>query len=515
MKKKTRKAAPRRTDRPRSLCVLILAAGRGKRMQSRRVKLLHFLGGRSMLLYVVEAVTGLNARKVLLVVGNQQDEVRTSVEAAFKRKVRYVVQKQQLGTGHAVGEARKELAGIRGDVLILNGDLPTLRKETLQQFVKFHRENGALVSLLTTVAKNPAGYGRVIRNYIGDVARIVEDSDTTPEEAKIREINSGIYLVDIQELYQALEQITSSNRQGEYYLTDIVEILRREGKRVAALQHRDRKEILGVNNRVELAEAQKILRLRKARLLMLKGVTLVNPEATYVDHDVRVGRDTIIYPGTVLDARTSIGEECTIGISCHISNSTIGSGVQVLDYCRIQDSRIHRNARVGPFAHLRPESVLQEGARVGNFVETKKSTLGKGSKANHLSYLGDSKIGKDVNIGAGTITCNFDGVNKHRTQIDDNVFIGSDTQLVAPVRIRRGAYIGAGSTITEEVPANALAICRGRQVVKKNWARKHRSVLEAAQLPRKSSRGPRRSAPAGKSTSRSPGAGRASRRGKR
>lgn len=461
---------PAQSRRRRTTYGLILAAGLGKRMFSQTVKLLHPLCGRPMILYPLDAISGLPVKKIFLVVGNQQREIRETVNR-FRKKVEFVSQRRQLGTGHAVLQVRKHLEGRRGDLLIMNGDLPTLTTATLQNFLDFHRRLGAVASILSTQAEDPTGYGRIIRNYSGDVARIVEESDATSEEARTLEINSGTYLIDIAFLFQALKKISTRNRQGEYYLTDLVGILRREGKRVAAYRHPDSSEILGVNHRADLALALGVLRRRKCRALMLEGVTLLDPDNTYIDHDVEVGTDTVIYPGTHLEGKTRIGPRCLIGPGCHIIDSTLGPDVQVLGNSRIQDSRIQKEARIGPFAHLRPGSFLGQGAQVGNFVETKKTTLGKGSKANHHAYLGDAEIGREVNIGAGTITCNFDGTRKHRTIIEDLVFIGSDTQLVAPVRIGRGAYVGAGSTITQEVPPYSLAISRCPQTNKEGWVR--------------------------------------------
>ncbi|HKN47970.1 MAG TPA: bifunctional UDP-N-acetylglucosamine diphosphorylase/glucosamine-1-phosphate N-acetyltransferase GlmU [Candidatus Polarisedimenticolia bacterium] len=453
------------------MCALILAAGLGKRMHSRTSKLIHSVAGRPMVRHVVEAARESGVARTIVVIGNQADEVRGAVGDGDKR-IAFAYQKDQLGTGHAVLSAERQLAGYQGDVLILNGDLPSLRSETLRKFVEFHRSAGAPLSLLTTVVANPTGYGRVIRNYSGDVSRIVEESDATQDERATQEINCGIYCVDAQSLCRPLKRATRDNVQGEIYLTDLVEILRRDGRKVAAYRHPEPSEVLGVNDRRELAAASRALYRRKAESLMLAGVTLLDPETTYIDADVKVGRDTFLEPGVMLLGRTTIGDDVRIGAGCRIADSRAGDGTTILPYSVIASADIGRSCRVGPFAHLRPETVLEEEARVGNFVETKKTRLGRGSKANHLAYLGDAEIGKGVNVGAGTITCNFDGVAKHRTVIEDEVFIGSDAQLVAPVRVRRGAFIGAGSTITKDVPAYALAIARGRQVVKENWAKR-------------------------------------------
>ncbi len=462
---------PGLAPRKREICALVLAAGLGKRMHSRSSKLVHNVAGRPMVRHVIEAARASGVTRTIVVIGNQADEVRSAVGDNDKR-IAFAYQKDQLGTGHAVLSAERQLAGYQGDVLILNGDLPALKPETLRNFVEFHRASGAPLSLLTTVVGDPRGYGRVIRNYSGDVSRIVEEADATPEERLTQEINCGIYCADAAHLCRPLKRATRDNAPGEIYLTDLAEILRRDGRKIAAYRHPDPTEVLGVNDRRELASAGRALYRRKAEALMMAGVTLLDPGTAYIDADVKVGRDTVIEPGVILAGQTEIGEEVRIGAGCRIANSKVGDRTEILPYCVISSSQIGRSCRVGPFANLRPETILEEEARVGNFVETKKARLGRGSKANHLTYLGDAEIGKGANIGAGTITCNFDGVAKHRTVIEDEVFIGSDTQLVAPVRIRRGAFIGAGSTITKDVPPYALAISRGRQVVKAEWAKR-------------------------------------------
>ncbi len=476
---------PAAAARKRDICAMVLAAGMGKRMHSRTSKLVHAVAGRPMVRHVVEAARSAGVQRTIVVVGNQADEVREAVGDGDKR-IAFAYQKEQLGTGHAVLSADRQLAGYEGDVLILNGDLPALRPSTLLRFVEFHRASGAPLSLLTTVVPEPKGYGRVIRNYSGDVSRIVEEADATPEERTTQEINCGIYCVDAMSLLRPLRRATRDNAQGEIYLTDLVEILRKDGRKVAAYRHPDSTEVLGVNDRRELAAAARALYRRKAEELMEAGVTLIDPETTYIDADVKVGRDTFIEPGVLLIGRTEVGDDVRIGTGCRIADSKLGDGTSVFPFCTITASSIGRGCRVGPFANLRPETVLDEEARVGNFVETKKTHLGRGSKANHLTYLGDAEIGKGANVGAGTITCNFDGVAKHRTIIEDEVFIGSDTQLVAPVRVRRGAFIGAGSTITKDVPAYALAISRTRQVVKEDWARRFGPFAKAKGTPERS-----------------------------
>ena len=461
----------RRPGRKRELCALVLAAGLGKRMRSRESKLIHSIAGLPMVRHVVEAIKAAGVSQAIVVVGNQAGEVRHAIGDTDKRCA-FAYQKEQRGTGHAVLSAERQLQGYEGDVLILNGDLPALRQQTLRSFVDFHRASGAPMSILTTVITDPRGYGRVIRNYSGDLSRIVEECDATREERATQEINCGIYLVDAAHLCKPLKRATTNNAQGEIYLTDLIEILRKDGRTVAAYRHAIPKEVLGVNDRREMASAARALYRRKAEDLMLAGVSLIDPDRTYVDVQVKVGRDPIIEPGSMLIGDTEIGEETRIGAGSRVQDSRIDNGTVILPYCVITSARIGRNCRIGPFAHLRPGTILDEEARLGNFVETKKTQMGRGSKANHLTYLGDTEVGRGVNIGAGTITCNFDGAAKHRTIIEDEVFIGSDTQLVAPVRLKRGAFVGAGSTITKDVPAYALALTRNRQTVKENWARR-------------------------------------------
>ena len=451
---------------------MVLAAGLGKRMHSQSTKLIHAIAGRPMVRHVVEAAKAAGMARTVVVVGNQADEVRRAVGENDKR-VGFAYQDSQRGTGHAVLSAESQLAGYEGDVLILNGDLPALLPETLKTFIEFHRASGAPLGLMTAVLKEPQGYGRVVRTYSGDVSRIVEETDATSEEKAIKEINCGIYCVDASWLWDPLKRARADNVQREIYLTDLVEILRRDGHKVAAYRHPDAEEVLGVNDRRELAAAIRALHRRKANALMDTGVTVLDPETTYIDVDVRVAPDTVIEPGVMLRGTSEIGRGVTIGTGSRIVDSIVGDDTIVLPYCVITQARIGRGCRIGPFAHLRPETHLDEEVRIGNFVETKKIQMGQGSKANHLTYLGDAEIGRRANIGAGTITCNFDGVSKLRTIIEDEVFIGSDTQLVAPVRIRRGAFIGAGSTITKDVPAQALALSRAQQVVKEDWARRH------------------------------------------
>jgi bifunctional UDP-N-acetylglucosamine pyrophosphorylase/glucosamine-1-phosphate N-acetyltransferase len=462
---------PAAAARRRDVCAMVLAAGLGKRMLSESSKLVHAVAGRPMVRHVVEAAKAAGMARTVVVVGNQADDVRRAVGEGDKR-IGFAYQNAQLGTGHAVLSAEAQLLGYEGDVLILNGDLPALRPDTLKGFLDFHRASGAPLSLMTAVVSDPKGYGRVMRTYSGDVSRIVEESDATAEERATREINCGIYCSDVQWLWDPLKRARADNAKKEIYLTDLVEILRRDGHKVAAYRHPDPEEVLGVNDRRELAAAVRALHRRKAAALMQEGVTILDPETAYIDVEVKVGSDTIIEPGVMLLGSTEVGRGVTIGTGTRIADSIVGDGTAILPYCVIAQARIGRGCRIGPFAHLRPETHLEEDVRVGNFVEIKKTRMAPGSKANHLTYLGDAEVGRKANIGAGTITCNFDGVSKLRTVIEDEVFVGSDTQLVAPVRIRKGAFIGAGSTITKDVPPYALAVSRAEQVVKEDWVKR-------------------------------------------
>ena len=470
----------------RSLSAVILAAGLGKRMRSSRIKLLHVIGGAPMVRHVARAAADLDPEVLAAVVGNQAEEVAAalSADADLRRAgLAFVTQARQLGTGHAVMQAEplvRKLWRKAGEILILSGDVPLIRPATLRFLLKRHRSTKAAATVLTTIVENPAGYGRVVRGAGGELLCIVEERDATPAQKKIREINSGIYCADPDALFPALKKTSRSNAQGEHYLPDIVPILRRKGLRVETYEHADSEEVLGVNDRAELARAGKRLYQRRAEDLMESGVTIVDPACTYVDPEVEVGKDTIIHPMARLQGRTRIGTGCVIGASAHIVDSVLGDDVVVRDLCVITEATLGDATAIGPFAHLRPGTVLEEGVHVGNFVEVKKSRLGKGSKANHLTYLGDAQIGERCNIGAGTITCNYDGVRKHPTILEDEVFIGSDTQLVAPVRVRRGAYVGAGSTITKEVPEDSLALSRAPQRVVKDWAKHRRQQVDSA-----------------------------------
>ena len=451
--------------------VVVLAAGKGTRMKSALPKVLHMAGGRSLIDHALLTAASLGPASIVVVVGYEADLLRNALEK--RPGLALAVQEPQLGTGHALLQAEPLLRGAQGTLVLLSGDVPLLRADTLAALVAKHQTRKAAATVLTAVVPAPDGYGRIVREE-DQIASIVEHKDASSVEREIGEINSGVYAFDIAPLFDALREIGSSNAQGEYYLPDLVKIYRSRGLTVETVTLEDPREILGVNSRKELAAVASILRASKNDELMAAGVTLVDPASIFIGPDVTIGIDTVIQPGVYLEGSTRIGARCLIHSGVRLVNSVVDDGAIINNFCVIIDSHVSRDARVGPFAHLRPHSDVGVEARVGNFVELKKTTLGRGSKAQHLSYLGDATIGEKVNIGAGTITCNYDGTAKHPTVIEDGAFIGSDTQLIAPVRIGKGAYIGAGSSITSDVPADALAIARGTQVNKPGWAAKRR-----------------------------------------
>ena len=454
--------------------IVILAAGKGTRMKSTLPKVLHKAGELPLLEHVFRTAGGLNPVSTTVIVGHQADVVQNSTPKRLG--LSFAVQEPQLGTGHALLQAEPILAGRKGTVVLLSGDVPLLRLTTLQALVRTHSERRAAATVLTAAVADPHGYGRIIRDDSGAICAIVEHKDATPEQRRVSEINSGIYAFDLDGLFAALKTIGSTNAQGEYYLPDLVTIYRERGKVVETVVAEDPREILGVNSRKELAEVSAILKTTRNEGLMESGVTIVDPASAFIGPDVAIGADTIIHPGVYLEGRTSIGSNCVINSGVRIIDSQIEDGVVINNFCVISDSHVSRGARLGPFAHIRPQSNVGEDAHVGNFVELKKTTLGRGSKANHLSYLGDATIGEKVNIGAGTITCNYDGVHKHPTVIEDGAFIGSDSQLVAPVRIGAGAYVAAGSSITQDVEAGSLAIARGKQTNKPGWVARNKKT---------------------------------------
>jgi bifunctional UDP-N-acetylglucosamine pyrophosphorylase/glucosamine-1-phosphate N-acetyltransferase len=456
------------------LHLVILAAGKGTRMKSRLPKVLHRAAGLPLLDWVLRAAAALEPATLTVVVGHEADQVRAHLAGSTAETV---LQEPQLGTGHALLQTEARLAGHRGTVLLLSGDVPMLTGRTLAALAAHHRASGAGATVATALVERPYGYGRIVRHE-GRIARIVEERDASPAEREIREINSGIYAFDLGPLFGALRAIGSSNAQGEYYLPDLVGIYRRQGIAVETFVIDRVDEIRGINSRTELAEVSRIVRQQKNEELMASGVTLVDPATTYVEADVQVGQDTVIHPGVTLEGRTIVGAGCEIRSGCRLTNATVGDGVTLLDYTLVSDATVDAGAVIGPFARLRPGARVGAQAHVGNFVELKNTTLGAGSKANHLAYLGDATIGEGVNVGAGTITCNYDGTAKHRTLIGDGSFIGSDATLVAPVTIGAGSYVAAGSAITDDVPAGALGIARGRQANKDGWVAARKSDTE-------------------------------------
>jgi len=450
-----------------NVAAIILAAGKGTRMKSSVVKVLHPVAGRPMILWPVAAARAAGAAPVVLVVGHQADAVRSMFQA--DPDIRTALQAEQLGTGHAVACARGELADFNGTVLILCGDTPLLRSETVRDLIAFHREQGASLTVLTATVDNPYGYGRVVRDSSGRVVRIVEQKDATPAEQAIREINSGIYCMEAGFLNANIDSISSDNAQQEFYLTDLVSIADDKGLTCLGRPTDDADEIMGVNDRVQLAEAARILRRRINNDLMCAGVSLIDPALSYIDHGVSIGPDTVVYPNCSISGATTIGSGCIIESNVSIKESSLGNGCHIKAGSVLENSRLCADVSVGPMAHLRPGTVLNDHVKIGNFVETKKAVMGVGSKASHLTYLGDAEIGSNVNIGCGTITCNYDGVNKHRTVIGDDVFIGSDVQLVAPVEVGRNSLVAAGTTVTVDVPPDSLAISRVPQVNKVGW----------------------------------------------
>ena len=454
------------------LTVLLLAAGQGTRLKSKTIKLLHPVAGQPMVTWVARATRALGPSRTVAVVGFQGERVQAALAGLCDA---FAIQAEQRGTGHAVMQAAGALRGAPGPLLIVNGDLPSLKPATLRALIALHRKSKVSLTLVTTDLDDPTGYGRIVRDAKGRLTRIVEHKDATAQERRIAEINCGIYCADSSVLMPLLKKIRPNNAQGEYYLTDAVHALIAKGAAVVALKHDDSEEVLGVNTRAELAAAGASLYARKAAELQEGGVTLLDPSRTWIDPRAKVGRDTVFYPDVLVEGDCVIGEDCVIRSGSRLANMVLGRGVEVKDHCVLQDSRVGDEAQLGPFAHLRPGSILEANARVGNFVELKKTRLGKGSKASHLAYLGDADIGPGCTIGAGTITCNYDGVNKHPTTLGAGVFVGSDSQIVAPVTIGEGAYVAAGTTVTDDVPAGALALSRVRQLNLEGWVARRKT----------------------------------------
>lgn len=449
--------------------VIILAAGRGTRMRSARPKVLHPLAGLPLIEHVVRAADSLRPARIGLVVGHRAERVEAAL--AHRTTIAYARQDEQRGTGHALLQAEPLFAGRDGILVVLSADVPLIGPETLARLVRTHDEARAAITVLTATLPRPYGYGRIVRAD-GRLARIVEERDASASQRRLKEINSGIYALDLPPLFDVVREIPPAGASNEIHLPDLVRIFRGRDLPVETVEA-DPDEVRGINSQTELAEVKRIVRQTRNEELMAAGVTIEDPATTYVDMDVTVGPDTVIHPGVLLQGRTSVGARCELHAGARIVDSALGDGVTVRNHCVIQGATLADGADVGPFAHLRPGAVVGEEAKVGNFVEMKKSSLGRGSKANHLSYLGDAAVGEGVNVGAGTITCNYDGRRKHPTRVGDRVFIGSGTQLVAPVTLGDDAYVGAGSCVTEDVPAGALAVARSRQVVKDGWNGRH------------------------------------------
>lgn len=443
---------------------VILAAGQGTRMKSRLYKVLHTVCGKPMVQHVVDQVSSVGVDETVVVVGHGAESVKEVVGP----EVEYVLQAEQLGTGHAVMQAEDLLMGKIGTTIVVCGDTPLITNETMEDLINFHENEQAKVTILTAVADDPTGYGRIVRDENGNVERIVEHKDASQFERSITEINTGTYCFDNAALFAALKQVGNDNVQGEYYLPDVIEILKAENKLIKAYQTTNFEETIGVNDRVALSNAQKIMQERINNMHMRNGVTLIDPLNTYIDSEVVIGSDTIIYPGTMLSGKTTIGYGCHIGPQTEITNSLVGNQTMIKQSC-VSDSEIGNGVNIGPFAHIRPLSKIGDSVKIGNFVEVKKATLGKGSKASHLSYIGDAQIGSNVNLGCGSITVNYDGENKHLTKVEDGAFIGCNANLIAPVTVGKGAYVAAGSTVTEDVPGDSLAIARARQTTKVNY----------------------------------------------
>ncbi|MTT32984.1 bifunctional UDP-N-acetylglucosamine diphosphorylase/glucosamine-1-phosphate N-acetyltransferase GlmU [Terrilactibacillus sp. BCM23-1] len=446
---------------------VILAAGQGTRMKSKLYKVLHPVCGKPMIQHIVDELNGLSFDRTVTVIGHGAEAVKRQLGQSTE----YALQEKQLGTAHAVNQTAPLLNQLIGTTVVLCGDTPLITKETIKDLLDYHDKTGASATVLTTIMDNPFGYGRIIRKSTGELARIVEEKDTTQDEKLVKEINTGIYCFDNQKLFETLKKVNNNNAQGEYYLPDVIEILTKSSEKVAAYSIDNEDETIGVNDRVALSIAEKLMRKRINEHHMRSGVTLIDPDTTYLSSDCQIGPDTIIYPGTSIKGKTMIGEQCEIGPHTEIMSCEIGVNTSVKQSV-LENSSIGNDVHIGPFAHIRPESHIGDEVKIGNFVEVKKSTIGNRSKASHLTYIGDSEIGKDVNFGCGSITVNYDGKNKYLTRVEDGAFIGCNANLIAPVTVGKGAFIAAGSTITQSVNDDSLAIARARQVNKENYTHK-------------------------------------------
>lgn len=446
---------------------IILAAGEGKRMKSNIAKPLQQAAGKALVEWVLDTAEETGSDENIVVIGHKAEDVKEYLGDRAK----YAYQYEQLGTGHAVMQGIESIKDVDGTVMVLYGDSPLIEAETLKRVREDHSKKMRAATVITAIADEPYGYGRIVREN-GEIVRIVEQKDASEDEQKITEVNSGMYFFDIQKLKESLSKITNDNSQGEYYITDVIEIMLSEGEKVGAYVT-DLEQTMGVNDKLQLSQVGKILNRRKVEALMLAGVTIIDPDKVQVTTNVKVGRDTVLYPGTVLEGDTVIGENCVIGSNTSLNNCKVGNNTKILETVGI-DSEIGSDTNVGPFAYLRPGTKVGSEVKIGDFVEVKNSTIDDGTKVAHLTYIGDADVGKRVNFGCGTVVVNYDGVNKHRTIIEDDCFIGCNTNLVSPVVVRHGAYTAAGSTITDEVPPESLAIARSKQVVKEQWTAKRK-----------------------------------------
>lgn len=452
------------------LRAVILAAGKGTRMRSKLPKVLHKVGGKAMLQHVLDAADAAGAAEKIVIVGHGAELVESMVGEQGK----IVLQAEQLGTGHAVMQTKDALAGFTGTAMILCGDTPLLDGEELKKFYEAHVQSGAAATVLTAFMDNPFGYGRIVRDADGNVQGIVEEKDADAQQKLIKEINTGIYCLECPLMFDVLATLTCDNAQGEYYLTDVLTKLNEAGKKVGGVVTEDSDMVMGINSRRQMAEAESVMRVRILNKLMDEGVTIMDPASTFIESSVKIGRDTVIYPFTWLEGKTEIGEDCEIGPNVRLTNVEVGNGTH-LQFVYGHDCKVCDEVTAGPYVHLRPDTVIGNKVKIGNFVEVKNSNVGTGTKLPHLTYIGDSDIGSGVNMGCGCITVNYDGKKKHRTVIEDNAFVGCNTNLVAPVTVKAGCYIGAGSTITKEVPENSLGIARAKQKNIEGWAEKYRN----------------------------------------
>lgn len=446
------------------LMAVILAAGEGKRMKSKNSKVIHKISGKPLIKWVYNSALDAGIKESIIVVGHRADQVK----ACLGDNVKYVLQEKQLGTGHAVMQAQDHFKDKDGYIFVLYGDAPLITSETISDTIKYHIENKNAVSVITADVEDPTGYGRIKRDKNGAFLRIVEEKDTNIEEKNIKEINSGMYCFNIKDLCEGLSLLENNNNQGEYYITDTLEILANKGRKVGIVKVGDINEILGINDRQQLVEASDIMRKRILNSLLKSGVTIIDPMTTYIDGEVKIGIDTIIYPGTILEGNTEIGEDCVIGPNSRIVSCKIGNKVEVNNSIAVESS-VDDDTHIGPFAYLRPGSIIGKEVKIGDFVEVKKSKIGDFTKVSHLTYIGDAEIGKNVNLGCGVVVVNYDGKKKNKTIVGDNSFIGCNVNLISPVEVKNSAYVAAGSTITDEVPENSLAIARSRQVIKEDW----------------------------------------------